>query len=147
MRDVTDNPPVQSFYIMLPTSPRLRKRISDTFPEKEYIRKVYDHLAYYYQIATGDGYGVSREFNIDDFCRKFNHFPIRVHAALQILQRAGYIEYTEEQDNQARVRFLVTRDDLYRLRGDSPSEERVIVALLRRLTEDSLPTTASSTRV
>lgn len=111
--------------------PKLRKRISDTYPEKEYIRKVYDHLAYYYQIATGDGYGVSREFNIDDFCRKFNHFPIRVHAALQILQRAGYIEYTEEQDNQARVRFLVTRDDLYRLRGDSPNEERVIVALLR----------------
>ena len=111
--------------------PKLRKRISDTFPEKEYIRKVYDHLAYYYQIATGDGYGVSREFNIDDFCRKFNHFPIRVHAALQILQRAGYIEYTEEQDNQARVRFLVTRDDLYRLRGDSPDEERVIIALLR----------------
>lgn len=111
--------------------PKLRKRISDTFPKKEYIRKVYDHLAYYYQIATGDGYGVSREFNIDDFCRKFNHFPIRVHAALQILQRAGYIEYTEEQDNQARVRFLVTRDDLYRLRGDSPNEERVIVALLR----------------
>ena len=87
--------------------------------------------AYYYQIATGDGYGVAREFNIDDFSRKFNHFPIRVHAALQILQRAGYLEYTEEQDNQARVRFLVTRDDLYRLRGDSPNEEKVIVALLR----------------
>ncbi|MBQ7420407.1 MAG: RecQ family ATP-dependent DNA helicase [Prevotella sp.] len=111
--------------------PKLNKRISDTFPEKDYIRKVYDHLAYYYQIATGDGYGVSREFSIDDFCRKFNHFPIRVHSALQILQRAGYIEYTEEQDNQARVKFLVGRDDLYRLRGDSPDEERVIIALLR----------------
>ena len=82
---------------------KLIKRVSDTFPEKDYIRKVYDHLAYYYQIATGDGYGVSREFNIDDFCHKFNHFPIRVHAALQLLQRAGYIEYTEEQDNQVRV--------------------------------------------
>ena len=111
--------------------PKLIKRVSDTFPEKDYIRKVYDHLAYYYQIATGDGYGVSREFNIDDFCHKFNHFPIRVHAALQILQRAGYIEYTEEQDNQARVKFLVTRDDLYRLRGENPNEEKVIVALLR----------------
>lgn len=111
--------------------PKLIKRVSDTFPEKDYIRKVYDHLAYYYQIATGDGFGVSREFNIDDFCHKFNHFPIRVHAALQILQRAGYIEYTEEQDNQARVKFLVTRDDLYRLRGENPNEEKVIVALLR----------------
>lgn len=111
--------------------PKLHKRVSDTFPSKDYIRKVYDHLAYYYQIATGDGYGVAREFNIDDFCHKFNHFPIQVHSALQILQRAGYIEYTEEQDNQARVKFLVTRDDLYRLRGDSPNEERVIIALLR----------------
>lgn len=111
--------------------PKLIKRVSDTFPEKDYIRKVYDHLAYYYQIATGDGYGVSREFNIDDFCHKFNHFPIRVHSALQLLQRAGYIEYTEEQDNQARVKFLVTRDDLYRLQGENPNEEKVIVALLR----------------
>ena len=104
--------------------PKLIKRVSDTFPEKDYIRKVYDHLAYYYQIATGDGYGVSREFNIDDFCHKFNHFPIRVHSALQLLQRAGYIEYTEEQDNQARVKFLVTRDDLYRLRGENPTMKR-----------------------
>ena len=111
--------------------PKLHKRISDTFPEKAYIKKVYEHLSYYYQIATGDGYGVMREFNIDDFCRKFNHFPIQVHSSLQILQRAGYIEYLEEQDNQARVKFLVTRDDLYRLRGENPNEERVIIALLR----------------
>lgn len=111
--------------------PKLHKRIKDTFPEKDYIRKVYEHLAYYYQIATGDGYGVTREFNIDDFCHKFKHFPVPVHSSLQILQRAGYIEYLEEQDNQARVKFIVTRDDLYRLRGDTPHEEKVIVALLR----------------
>ena len=111
--------------------PKLHKRVKDTFPEKDYIRKVYEHLAYYYQIATGDGYGVTREFNIDDFCHKFKHFPVPVHSSLQILQRAGYIEYLEEQDNQARVKFIVTRDDLYRLRGDTPNEEKVIVALLR----------------
>ena len=110
---------------------KLHKRVKDTFPEKDYIRKVYEHLAYYYQIATGDGYGVTREFNIDDFCHKFKHFPVPVHSSLQILQRAGYIEYLEEQDNQARVKFIVTRDDLYRLRGDTPNEEKVIVALLR----------------
>jgi len=110
---------------------KLSKRISDTFPEKDYIRQVYEHLAYYYQIATGDGYGVSREFVIEDFCQRFRHFPIRVHSALQLLDRAGYIEYNEEADNQARVRFLVGRDDLYRLDSVSPDEERVIVALLR----------------
>jgi ATP-dependent DNA helicase RecQ len=110
---------------------KLEKRISDTFPEKDYIRQVYEHLAYYYQIATGDGYGVLREFNIEAFCQRFHHFPIRVHAALQLLQRSGYIEYNEEADNQARVRFLVGRDDLYQLDHLSPDEERVVVALLR----------------
>ena len=110
---------------------KLSKRVSDTFPEKDYIRQVYEHLAFYYQIATGDGYGVCREFNIDDFCQRFHHFPIRVHSALQLLERAGYIEYDEEADNQARVRFLVGRDDLYRLDHVTPDEERVIVALLR----------------
>jgi ATP-dependent DNA helicase RecQ len=110
---------------------KLEKRIIDTFPEKDYIRQVYEHLAYYYQIALGDGYGVSHEFHIEEFCQRFRHFPIRVHSALQILQRAGYIDYDEEADHQARVRFLVSRDDLYRLRQVSPDEERVIVALLR----------------
>ena len=112
-------------------SGKLTKRIDDTFPPRDYIREVYEHLAYYYQIAVGDGYGVSREFNIEEFCQRFRHFPIRVHSALQILQRAGYIDYDEEADHQARVRFLVSRDDLYRLHQVSPDEERVIVALLR----------------
>jgi ATP-dependent DNA helicase RecQ len=110
---------------------KLERRIGDTFPEKDYIRQVYEHLAYFFQIATGDGYGVSREFNIELFCQRFHHFPIRVHSALQLLERAGYIEYDEEADNQARVRFLVSRDDLYRLEHVSADEERVIVALLR----------------
>ena len=52
-------------------------------------------------------------------------------AALKILNRAGYIEYTEEQDNQARVMFTISRDELYRLEHVSPNEEKVITALLR----------------
>ena len=110
---------------------KLHKRISDTYPPKDDIRQIYEHLAYYYQIATGDGYGVAHEFNIEEFCLRFRHFPIQVHSALQILERAGYIEYDEEADNEARVKFLVSRDDLYRLEQVSPEEDRVIVTLLR----------------
>lgn len=110
---------------------KLSKRINDTFPDKDYIKKVYEHLAYYYQVGVGSGFHATFEFNIDDFCHKFHHFPIQVDSALKILNRAGYIEYTEEQDNQARVMFTVTRNELYRLEGNSPDEDRVITALLR----------------
>ena len=110
---------------------KLEKRIADTFPEKDYIRLVYEHLAYYYQIGVGSGYNHTFEFNIDEFCHTFHHFPIQVDSALKILNRAGYIEYTEEQDNQARVMFTVSRDDLYRLENNTPNEDKVITALLR----------------
>ena len=110
---------------------KLDKRISDTFPEKDYIKKVYEHLAYFYQVGVGSGYHATFEFNIDDFCHKFRHFPIQVDSALKILNRAGYIEYTEEQDNQARVMFTINRNELYRLENTPPNEEKVITALLR----------------
>lgn len=110
---------------------KLEKRIADTFPEKDFIRNVYEHLAYFYQIGVGSGYGHTFEFNIDKFCHTFRHFPIQVDAALKILTRAGYIEYTEEQDNQARVMFTVSRNDLYRLENTTPNEEKVITTLLR----------------
>lgn len=110
---------------------KLRKRVADTFPDKEFIRQVYDHLAYYYQIALGDGNGVAHEFNIDDFCYKFHHFSVNVHSALQILQRAGYIEYSADRDNASRVTFTVERDELYRLSGNTPDEDRLIVTMLR----------------
>jgi len=110
---------------------KLQKRINDTYPPKDDIRQIYEHLAYYYQIATGDGYGVAHEFNIEEFCLRFRHFPVQVNSALQILERAGYIEYDEEADNEARVKFLIGRDDLYRLDQLSPDEDKVIVSLLR----------------
>lgn len=110
---------------------KLQKRIVDTFPDKDYIRKVYDHLAYFYQIGVGSGYNAVFEFPIDKFCHNFKHFPIRVESALRILDRAGYIEYREEEESKARVRFVLERDDLYRLRGNSEEEDKIIVSLLR----------------
>ncbi len=110
---------------------KLTRRIADTFPEKDYIRKVYEHLAYYYQVGVGSGYGVTFEFDIARFCQVFRHFPVPVDSALTILSRAGYIDYTENQDTQARVHFLVERDQLYRLSGNSELEDKVIVTLLR----------------
>lgn len=110
---------------------KLDKRVSDNFPDKDYIKQVYEHLAYFFQVATGSGYNLTFEFGIDKFCHTFKHFPIRVDAALRILDRAGYIEYTEEQDNSARVMFLVTRNDLYKLENNSEAEDKLIVAMLR----------------
>ena len=109
----------------------LQKRIEDTFPPKEYVQQVYEHLAYFYQIGVNSGEGCTFEFPIDKFCATFKHFPIRANAALILLQRAGYIDYEPNPDNNARVRFLLRRDDLYRLDSLSEKENDVVISLLR----------------
>ncbi|WP_297644315.1 ATP-dependent DNA helicase RecQ [uncultured Bacteroides sp.] len=112
----------------------LHKRIPDTFPEKEYIKKVYEHLQYYYQMAMGDGLGCVREFNIKDFCWKFEHFPVPVDSALKILTQAGYLEYTDEQDNASRLLFTCRRDELYKLREMGEEMDKLIQVVLRTYT-------------
>lgn len=112
----------------------LKKRIADTFPDKEYILKVYEHINYYFQMAMGDGLGCTFAFNIDEFCQNFKHFPIQVDSALKILTQAGYLEYTDEQDNNSRVIFTLQRDELYRINEGSKEAETLIRVLLRSYT-------------
>ena len=110
---------------------KLQRRISETFPDKDDIRTVYEHLAYFYQIGLGSGGGCRFEFNIDRFCQYFHHFPIQVNSALKILARAGYIDYEDERDNMSQLTMLLGRDDLYRLDGLDGDENAVITSLLR----------------
>ena len=112
----------------------LKQRVSDTFPEKSYIRKIYEDINFYYQMAMGDGRGCIFAFNIDEFCRNFKHFPVQTDSALKILTRAGYLEYTDEQDNVSRIMFTITKEELYRIREQSEYTEKLIRILLRSYT-------------
>ena len=110
---------------------KLQKRIADEFPEKEYIRSVYDHLAGFFQIAVNNGCGHTFMFDIRKFCRTYRLFPVQTDAALKILERAGYIEYNTDPNSDPRIVFLISRDHLYMLNELSPLEDRLITTLLR----------------
>ena len=112
----------------------LNKRISDTFPDKEYIRKVYEDINFFFQMAMGDGAGCTFAFNIDEFCRNFKHFPVQADSALKILTRAGYLDYTDEQDNASRLIFTLRRDELYKLQEYEADIEKLIHVILRSYT-------------
>ena len=112
----------------------LNKRISDTFPDKDYIRKVYEDINFFFQMAMGDGAGCTFAFNIDEFCRNFKHFPVQADSALKILTRAGYLDYTDEQDNASRLIFTLRRDELYKLQEYEADIEKLIHVILRSYT-------------
>ena len=112
---------------------KMRKRVSDSFPGKEMVLKVYEALGNYLQIGVGSGLDAVFAFDIADFCIKFK-LPILIsYNCLKILQQAGYIELTDEQDSSSRVLFTVGKDDLYKIKHTA-EQEKLIHILLRSYT-------------
>jgi ATP-dependent DNA helicase RecQ len=112
----------------------LKKRLSDNFPDKKYIRKVYEALGNYYQLAVGSGQGMTFPFNLQDLCSKFHLNMLQAHHALKILELASYLELTDEQDSSSRLYFLSNREDLYHLPGSGNKTDRILQVLLRSYT-------------
>ena len=110
---------------------KLLRHADNAFPQKEYIRKVYDNLAYYFELPLYTGEGARFEFNEEVFCTRFHHYPTSLEAALSILQNAGYIEYDPEPDSNPRILITVPRSELYDVAELSKTEEEVLTTLLR----------------
>lgn len=113
---------------------KLKKRIADEFPEKEFIAKVYQTLADYYKIGIGSGFEAVFPINPQQFCIDC-HLPLNpTYNALKMLQLAGYIELTEELDNPSKLMFTVLRDQLYNFRMHNAAADQLIEVLLRSYT-------------
>lgn len=111
----------------------LTRRLNDSFPDKEEIRKVYEHACNFLDVAVGDGYNSLFEFNFSLFCERFGFRPAVARNALTLLTRAGYMEYVDEVSTQSRVMVIMTKSELYSLRVDDITD-RVFQLLLRTYT-------------
>ncbi|MCD8236746.1 MAG: RecQ family ATP-dependent DNA helicase [Prevotellaceae bacterium] len=125
----------EAAYAVLLYNPRdkvqLKKRISETYPDKEYIRQTYENVCYFLQIGEGEGEGRTFAFCIEDFCKRFRQFAVQTDSSLKLLTNAGYIEYNEEQDFKSRLQFTLLKEELYRLGNNGADMDSLINAILR----------------
>ncbi len=112
---------------------QLTRRINDSFPDKDYIKRVYELLGNFMEVAVGSGYNQIYEFNFTLFCDRFGLKPIQARSALLLLTQAGYIEYVDEIATRSRVMVLATKNELYDLRIDATAD-KVLQLLLRTYT-------------
>lgn len=110
-------------------SSKLKKRINDEFPERDFITAVYESLAYFFQIAEGFGHNSTYDFSLQKFCSIYKYPLIPTHNALKIIELSNYIEYTDDTDNQSRIMFTAYRDELYRYEFTKEYEHLVSVIL------------------
>jgi ATP-dependent DNA helicase RecQ len=117
-----------------PESAKLKKRLSDAYPEKELILRVYEALGSFYQIAAGYGLNTTHNFSLSDFCSAYGFSFTQAQQALRILELSGYIEYVEDPDNASRLMFSVNREELYRMQKQDPLTDEIIQVILRSYT-------------
>jgi ATP-dependent DNA helicase RecQ len=113
---------------------KLKKHVAVAFPEIASIKRIYQALCNYLQIAEGFGKNQIFEFSLQGFAQAFKFQQAMVFNSLKILQREGYLEFTEEVDSPSRVYFTVSRDDLYRFQVSNASMDGFIKLLLRSYT-------------
>lgn len=112
----------------------LKKRIADLFPSRDFIKKVYELVGIFLDVAIGDGYNITYDFNFNLFCKTFKLPVLPTHNALRLLTQAGYIEFIEEIETLSRVMILAQKEELYNLRNISEKNDTVLQAILRQYT-------------
>ena len=122
-------------YAVLITSPRdpatLRRRVTESFPDRRIIKKIYELVCVFLHIDVGEGYDVLREFDISKFCATYKIEERQCRSSLRLLSQSGYLNYIEEPDSRSRVRIDCTREELYHTDRLSANAETTLSGLLR----------------
>ncbi len=125
------NPSYAVLIVSDPDTATLRRRISQAFPSRENIRRIYDLVCNFIHVALEEGYEKVAEFDMDKFLETFHLQEIQVRSALRLLGQAGYLEFIEERESNSRVYITSEREELYHLRQVSHTAERVLQQMLR----------------
>jgi len=113
---------------------RLKRNMAVTFPEKDVINRVYQALGNYFQIAVGHGAERTFDFEMIPFAKAYGFNLLQVFNSLKILQRAEYVEYTEELNIPARLHITVGKSELYHLQVSNSNFDAFLKLLLRSYT-------------
>jgi len=109
----------------------LNAKYADSFPTIDEIKKTYHHLGSYFQLAYGAGEGLSFEFDIADFCKKFSLGVIKTLASLKFLERDGYVTLSENIFLQSRIMFTASHEDVYRFQIENSTYDSLIKTIQR----------------
>lgn len=113
---------------------QLRHRVSQTYPDPDYVARTYEDVCCFLGVGVGEAEGRTFDFDRTKFCRFFKHFEAIADSALKLLTNAGYIEYCQEQDFKSALRFVLKKEDLYRLWNQSHESDCLMQELLRAYT-------------
>ncbi len=109
----------------------LKRRVEVAYPEVEYIRRVYQALANYFELAIEAGEMLSFDFDLTDFQKQFDLKGIKTYYALKKLDEAGFIQLNEAYYSPSRILFNLEFREIYEFKLKNPGAEDILTLLAR----------------
>ena len=109
----------------------IKRRPSNAFPTVEYIKRVYEALCNRFQIAEGDGEGVSVYLDEPEFLRSWHFDKGRLRSSLEILSLSNYLTFEPYPNSQPYLRYDQPRWTMDRFLNDASPAAKVAVEILR----------------
>jgi ATP-dependent DNA helicase RecQ len=110
---------------------RLQRQFELANPELDEVRRVYRALGSYLQLAVGAGAHQSYDFDLIEFCQRYDLPPVPAFNALSVLEKEGLILITEAVFNPASMKIMLSKDDLYDYQLKHPNLDKVLKVILR----------------
>ncbi len=109
----------------------LRKKVEEAHPPLEFIRRVYQSLANFYQIAVGSGAMGNFDFDLAEFSKNYKLKPLEVHHAAKRLEGEGYIQLNEAYYMPSRLMLTIDSMALYEFQVKNAEHEGLLRMVLR----------------
>lgn len=109
----------------------IKRRPSNAFPTIEYIKRVYEALCNRFQIAEGDGEGVSVYLNEPEFLRDWHFDKGRLRSSLEILSLSGYLDFEPYPNTHPYLRYDQPRWTMDRFLNEDSPAAKITIEVLR----------------
>ena len=129
-----DLKPSEAFLLVSPADiKKLKETMTQSFPELERIKLIYNAMGNYFNIPVGAGENVSYPFVISDFSNRYGFHVVEVFHTLKILEREGFLMLSDSFDEPSKVMIKASRDDLYGFQVNNPQYSELVNCMLRSL--------------
>ena len=110
---------------------QLMDRSALVYPPTDFLKRVYQCLANYFQLAVGSNMLSSFDFDLAEFCHAYQLGVLETFYALKVLGEEGFVEINESFFSPSRVHFRVDPSRLYEIQIAYAKLDPVVKMLLR----------------
>ena len=112
---------------------KLQDDLTQSFPELDRIKLIYNALGNYFNIPVGAGENISYPLVINDFANRYGFSVLEVFHTLKILEKEGFLILSDSFDEPSKVMIKASRDDIYGFQVNNPQFSELIKCLLRTM--------------